>query len=167
MPRLSVVACGGVQVAAFLDMIAYSELGSRIIQQSDDGYNVIVGSTPNAIDSFQSYAVHPNKRVYLPKINVWSTAAGRYQLLYRYYVAYNASLKLPDFSPESQDKIAIQQIKEQGAFNALQKGAFHLAVQRCANIWASLPGAGYGQHENKIELLAGAYRHAGGSIVTA
>lgn len=32
------------QVKAFLDTIAFSELGHEIIEQSDDGYNVFVGS---------------------------------------------------------------------------------------------------------------------------
>lgn len=32
------------------------------------------------------------------------------------------------------------------------------------NIWASLPGAGYGQHENTIDKLAHAYQQNGGVI---
>ncbi|MDP4381039.1 lysozyme, partial [Escherichia coli] len=32
----------------------------------------------------------------------------------------------------------------------------------CRNIWASLPGAGYGQREHSLEKLVTAWRTAGG-----
>jgi len=37
-------------------------------------------------------------------------------------------------------------------------------VIQCARIWASLPGAGYGQHENKLNDLQAAYEAAGGTM---
>jgi muramidase (phage lysozyme) len=37
-------------------------------------------------------------------------------------------------------------------------------VSRVRNIWASLPGAGYGQPEHKIEKLRAAYVAAGGVL---
>ncbi|MCR4307644.1 MAG: glycoside hydrolase family 104 protein, partial [Candidatus Berkelbacteria bacterium] len=90
---------------AFLDMIAISE-GTSTIKASENGYNVIVGGK-----LFQGYTDHPRKLVKLNE-KLSSTAAGRYQLLSRYYDAYKKSLRLPDFSPASQDAIALQQIKE-------------------------------------------------------
>lgn len=144
---------------AFLDMIAVSE-GTK--GHGDDGYNVIVGG-----GLFSSYADHPRKLVVLNKKGLKSTAAGRYQLLARYYDAYKKQLNLPDFSPASQDAIAIQQIKEQKALDDVDAGRFELAVKKCRNIWASLPGAGYGQHENTIEYLEKAYANAGGTFAEA
>lgn len=141
---------------AFLDMIAVSE-GTK--GRGDDGYNVIVGG-----ELFTSYADHPRKLVVLNKKGLKSTAAGRYQLLSRYFDAYKKQLKLPDFSPSSQDAIALQQIREQRALPDVDAGRFDAAVQKCRNIWASLPGAGYGQHENKIEDLRKAYTDAGGAF---
>jgi muramidase (phage lysozyme) len=141
---------------AFLDMIAVSE-GTK--GHGDDGYNVIVGG-----ELFNGYADHPRKLITLNKKGLKSTAAGRYQLLSRYYDAYKKQLNLPDFSPASQDAIAIQQIKERKALDDVDAGHFELAVKKCRNIWASLPGAGYGQHENTIEYLKKAYSAAGGSI---
>ena len=44
-----------------------------------------------------------------------STGAGRYQLLSRWWDAYHKQLGLKDFSPKSQDAVALQQIKERGA----------------------------------------------------
>src|SRR5271155_5299338 len=91
---------------AFLSTIAWSEGTSRVAG-SDNGYNVLVGGT-----LFTSYADHPRVSVFLPKLNIYSTAAGRYQLLERYFDSYKALLDLPDFSPASQDAIALQQIDE-------------------------------------------------------
>jgi len=140
---------------AFLDMIAVSE---GTAGKGDDGYNVIVGG-----NLFESYADHPRKLVWL-RPGLASTAAGRYQLLSRYYDAYKKQLNLPNFSPISQDLIAIQQIKERGALQDIEKGYISVAINKVKNIWASLPGAGYGQHENKLDKLITAYKDAGGTV---
>lgn len=163
MPRISPDDAGGVNVCAFLDTIAHSELGDALIAASDDGYNVLVGSTAASPHLFTSYATHPQILVKLSD-TLSSTAAGRYQLLGRYYAPYAKLLGLTDFSPVSQDRIAIQQIKEQRAYSLIQAGAFEAAVHACRNIWASLPGAGYGQHENTMDSLRAAYLLNGGSV---
>lgn len=144
---------------AFLTMIAESEGTNHI---GDRGYNCIVGSTINAPDLFHSYADHPRKKVLIKKLGIFSTAAGRYQILARYYDHYKTALDLPDFSPESQDKIATQLIKECGALADVERGDIESAVKKCKSRWASLPDAGYGQHEHKIGFLVDAYRKAGG-----
>lgn len=143
---------------AFLDMIAHSEIGPKLLAKSDNGYNVLVGGT-----LFDSYKDHPRKLV---KINATlsSTAAGRYQLLARYFDAYKKLLGLRDFSPDSQDAIALQQIRERQALLLIESGHFADAVKKVSNIWASLPGAGYGQHENKLADLQAAYISAGGKL---
>lgn len=151
---------------AFLDMIAVSELGEALLEASDNGYNVIVGSTPRNPILFDSYADHPRRVIDL-RIKgkaIKSSAAGRYQLLARYWDAYRRQLDLKDFSPTSQDLIAIQQIRERRALPDIEAGRFVTAVRKVKNIWASLPGAGYGQHENAIERLQAAYLEAGGTL---
>ena len=35
---------------------------------------------------------------------------------------------------------------------------------RCSNIWASLPGAGYGQFEHKADSLITKFKEAGGTV---
>jgi len=144
-------------VKAFLDTIAVSEGTFGI---GEDGYNVLVGSLPTKPLLFHSYADHP--RILNKKMR--STAAGRYQLLARYFDPYKERLGLPDFSPASQDAIAIQQIKEQLAFNDIKVGRFARALVKCSNIWASFPGAGYGQHENTLGRLEKVYKEHGGVI---
>jgi muramidase (phage lysozyme) len=152
-------------VAAFLDMIAVSEGTAGI---GDDGYNVIVGSTKAKPSLFGDYATHPRRLVDLldknGKLVCRSTAAGRYQLLARYYDAYRTQLHLPDFSPESQDAIAEKQIREQGAYKDIVNGDIGTAILKCNNIWASFAGAGYGQREHSLETLVEAYVKAGGNL---
>lgn len=146
---------------AFLDTIAYSELGLPLIRVSDNGYNVIVGSTAKNPILFNSYNDHPRKLVQL-RPGLASTAAGRYQLLAKYFDAYKKLLNLKDFSKASQDIIAIQQIKERNALSLIESGKFEDAVTKVSNIWASLPGAGYGQHENSMQYLKLYYKSVGG-----
>lgn len=145
---------------AFLSMIAHSEGTADL---GDRGYNVIVGSRPGRTILFRSYKDHPRVLVQLSSA-LNSTAAGRYQILERYFDAYRDQLKLPDFSPASQDAIAIQMIRERGAIPDIEAGRFDAAVARCSNLWASLPGAQYGQHTNQIADLRAAYQAAGGSV---
>ena len=152
-----------VNQRAFLDMIAHSEIGPGLLAVSDNGYNVIVGSTTAHPDLFSDYSDHPRKFVSLTS-TLASSAAGRYQLLARYFDAYKKQLGIPDFSPDSQDAIALQQIKECKAIPSIESGQFGAAVMQCAHIWASLPGAGYSQHENKMADLQAAYVAAGGSL---
>ena len=47
--------------------------------------------------------------------------------------------------------MALQQIKERGALPMIDRGDIRQAIDRCSNIWASLPGAGYGQFEHKAD----------------
>ena len=63
--------------------------------------------------------------------------------------AHRKQFGLKDFSPKSQDAVALQQIKERGALPMIDRGDIRQAIDRCSNIWASLPGAGYGQFEHK------------------
>jgi muramidase (phage lysozyme) len=160
MARISAAQAGGVNVLAFLDMLAWSEGTDHPRQRTlDQGYDVIVGGA-----LFEGYADHPRKLVPLPRLGIKSTAAGRYQLLSRYYDAYKQKLGLRDFSPLSQDLIALQQIRERRALPDIQAGRIPEAIEKCRNIWASLPGAGYGQHEHKLESLIAHYLAAGGVL---
>lgn len=145
---------------AFLDMIANSEIGPALLAVSDNGYNVLVGSTAQHPMLFQSYATHP--RVHNAALN--SDAAGRYQFMGRYWDHYRQQLGLPDFGHESQDRWALQLVRECGALDAIEAGHIELAIGKCASRWASLPGAGYGQHENKLDSLIAAYEQAGGNL---
>lgn len=147
-------------MASFLDAIAWSEIGPALLDLSDDGYNVVVGSTPQRPILFDDYSRHPRIRRY----EVNSDAAGRYQFMGRYWEHYKRQLDLPDFGPESQDKWAIQLIRECKAIDMVESGMFDNAINACRSRWASFPGAGYGQHEHELDSLRMAYTQAGGTL---
>lgn len=140
-------------------MLAWSEGTDKPGQPTkNNGYDVIVGGA-----LFSDYSDHPRKLVTLnPKLK--STAAGRYQLLSRWWDAYRKQLGLKDFSPASQDAVALQQIKERRALELIDAGDIRQAIDRCSNIWASLPGAGYGQFEHKADNLIAKFKEAGGTV---
>ncbi|MCY1293147.1 Phage lysozyme [compost metagenome] len=160
MARLS-AAQAGANVLAFLDMLAWSEGTDHPRQPTkDQGYDVIVGGA-----TFTGYADHPRRLVDLPRLGIKSSAAGRYQLLSRYWDAYRKSLNLQGgFTPANQDRVAIQQIRERRALADIQAGRIAEAIGKCRNIWASLPGAGYGQNEHSLEDLLAHYVAAGGRL---
>ena len=42
----------------------------------------------------------------------------------------------------------------------IDRGDIRQAIDRCSNIWASLPGAGYGQFEHKADSLFNSKKRA-------
>ena len=143
------------QRKAFLDMLAWSEgTITDVRNQKSYGYDVIVGG-----ELFTDYSDHPRKLVTLnPKLK--SICAGRYQLLFScWWDAYRKQLGLKDFSPKSQDAVALQQIKERGALPMIDRGDIRPQIDRCSNIWGFTAGrrwlrsvrAGAGEPDCKIQ----------------
>ena len=146
-------------LTAFLTMIGNSE-GTVGIPGSDNGYNVLVGSTYNHPLLFNDYSDHPN--VYNARFN--STAAGRYQIIHRTYEAYKTILGLSDFGPAAQDAIATEIIKEFKAYADVMAGDIDSALYKLNSQWASFPGGTSGQHENLPGNLKQAFVNAGGVL---
>lgn len=155
-------------IAAFLDMLAYAEGTANHPLTRDRGYDVIVTGLDGKREVFTDYRDHPFAHGRPAKVfnrrGEKSTASGRYQQLYLFWPHYQQQLALPDFSPLSQDRLAIQLISECRALDALRQGRIEWAISRCRNIWASLPGAGYGQREHSLEELITVWRTAGGVL---
>lgn len=155
-------------VAAFLDTLAFSEGTATHPLTVNRGYDVIVTGVDGRPEIFTDYGDHPFARGRPAKPfnrrGDKSTASGRYQQLYRYWPHYRDLLALPDFSPLSQDRLAIQLIRERGALEDLRQGRIESAIKRCCNIWASLRGAGYGQREHSLDRLVTVWRSAGGAM---
>lgn len=159
MARITAQEAGGQNVVAFLDMLAWSEATDNGRQPTKQhGYDVLVGG-----GLFTDLSKHPGKLVRL-NATLKSTAAGRYQFLQRTWSVLQARLKLPHFGPLSQDKACIELIRGRRALDAVKAGQFDRAVALCAKEWASLPGAGYGQHEQNLEKLRQIYKKAGGTM---
>ena len=153
---------------AFLDMLAVSEGTSTSPATQNRGYDVIVTGSDGKPEVFTDYSAHPfaggRKSKVINSKGLTSNASGRYQFMLKDWAHYRDQLDLPDFGPASQDLWAIQLIRERGALPLIDLGSFVLAVARVRNLWASLPGAGYGQPEHSIEKLKTAYIKAGGVL---
>lgn len=161
---------------AFLDMIAWSEGTSTSPATRCNGYDVIVTGIDRKPEVFTDFSDHPFAAGRPSKVinsrGLTSNASGRYQIMLRDWPHYRKLLDLdnkalyPDgaFSPPAQDAYAIRQFREQRAMVDIDEGRIETAIRKCANIWASFPGANYGQHENRITKLLDAYIKAGGKF---
>jgi len=161
---------------AFLDMLAVSEGTSTSPATRCRGYDVIVTGIDKKPEVFTDFSDHPfaggRKSKVINSRGLTSNASGRYQFMLKDWAHYRNVLGLGDklrypegsFGPAAQDAWALQLIRERGALPLIDIGQFDLAVQRVSNLWASLPGAGYGQPEHKLETLQIAYLKAGGVI---
>lgn len=134
-------------VRMMLDLISRAE--------GNTDYDTMVGG-----GKFKDYSSHPQTIVKLKSRNkkgeveiIPSTAAGRYQIMAANWIPYKTRLGLKDFSPDSQDKIAIQMLADRGALPYILDGKFKAAIKKTGNQWTSLPASdisqGYGPKDWK------------------
>ena len=163
MTEISAEKAGGTNVTAFLDTLAMGGEGTDVPTQptKDRGYDVLVGG-----GNFTSYRDHPRKVIAVKHrgMTMHSSAAGRYQFIRATWDALARKLGLKDFSPINQDRAAIELLRECGALALLKKGQFDEACHAARKIWASLPGAGYGQREESLDALRKIFVQQGGVI---
>ena len=146
------------QRKAFLDMLAWSEWTDNGRQKTrNHGYDVIVGG-----ELFTDYSDHlsqilvtlnPNSNQQAPDATSFFPVGG---CLPQEAIFRKTSLR-------KSGRQALQQIKERGALPMIDRGDIRQAIDRC-NIWASLPGAGYGQFEHKADSLIAKFKEAGGTV---
>jgi muramidase (phage lysozyme) len=158
---------------AFLAMIRRAEGTSTSPATTFKGYDVIVTGADGKSETFDDFSAHPFASGRPAKLvrpardgrrALFSTASGAYQLLLANWTHYSVLLQLPDFGPDSQDQIAIQQITEFGGLPFIDAGQFDMAVSRIAPLWASLPRSGYGQPEHTLDQVRQWYVAAGGIV---
>ena len=125
-------------------MLAWSEGTDNGRQKTrNHGYDVIVGGNYLLITPITSQTCHAKPKT---QINRRRTLPASFPL-----VGCLPQAAWPEsYSPKSQDAVALQQIKERGALPMIDRGDIRQAIDRCSNIWASLPGAGYGQFSIRL-----------------
>ena len=146
--RANPQANGDTQIQAFLKLIRVPEGTS-----SADGYRIMFTGK-----RFSSFADHP--RIIHCAGELCSDAAGAYQFLSTTW----DSLNLPDFSPENQDKGAIELIKRRGAYQNILDGDLRPALDKCSWEWASLPPGRYGQPSISYAECEGLFLKFGGKL---
>jgi muramidase (phage lysozyme) len=136
------------RVKAFLDTIATAE-GTA----SPDGYRTQYTGT-----KFVSFEDHPREmrcgRRYGKKL--CSDAAGRYQFLSTTWDRFAKKFGVRDFSPENQDLMAVELIREKGALEDIEAGRLESAFRKLAYIWPSFRRYG-GSVESSMPTLEAMY----------
>ena len=69
-----------------------------------------------------------------------------------------------DFSPKSQDAVALQQIKERGALPMIDRGDIRQAIDRCSNVAGFTAGRWLWSAEHKADSLIAKFKEAGGTV---
>lgn len=121
-------------------------------------YRIVGGST------FSDTSQHPNKRIWIERYGVFSTAAGAYQIIRPTWYGLVKQYGFEDFSPDCQDEAAVALIAGRGALEDVKAGRFADAVAKCSEEWSSLPGSKAGQRTERFSDVLAAYLTAGGTV---
>jgi muramidase (phage lysozyme) len=144
-------------VAAFLKAIAAAEGGGY-----DFRYGALKGRS-NDRWRFTDTSTHPG-----PGIDGKTTAAGMYQITRPTWQHHGGKLGLTDFSPRTQDLIAVEILRSLGVIEAIKEGEIAEVMPKVARTWAALPkGPGQCNHYPPqrymgFETFLAAYLSAGG-----
>lgn len=134
------------EVRAYLDLVAWKEVRpghSLNADGSPSGYRDRNG-VPGSMGAMPESAVANNGT--FPRDELQYNV-GRYQMkqvdVDDMRKRYDS--KIDDFSPESQDRIAVAKMKYRDVIEPLQSGDIRTAIHNGGKEWASLPGSPYGQ----------------------
>lgn len=151
------------RISAFLATIRWAETGTS----DKSSYNKLVFN-----GTFNDFSAHPKIKQCAP-INgkrVCSTAAGAYQMLDISWNDVAPKLGLKDFTPPSQDKMAIEYIRRNKAIDDVESGNVEMAFCKVGKVWASFICNNYNQNPRTTEELKNYYNKqliaAGGEPVS-
>lgn len=139
-------------IQAFLRVIRRGEGTSDV-----DGYRRIFGG-----QLFTGFAWHPG--ILVVKNGYRSTAAGAYQAIKSTWEETAAAMRLPDFSPASQDLFALGRLAYRGAIADIVNGDLDAALRKTAKEWASLPYSPYGQPTISLATAQNVFTTNGGTV---
>jgi muramidase (phage lysozyme) len=121
-----------VNVKAFLKLIRYAEH----TREDDAVYYLLYGGQRTFTDTSE----HPLKE----PITAWgrkSTSAGAYQIIHGTWLQAKKQGVAQDFTPASQDRVALWLIRSNSALGYVLEGKVEEAITRLRLQWSSLPGA--------------------------
>jgi muramidase (phage lysozyme) len=142
-------------LAAFLALIRQVE--------SNDNYGALVGG-----GTFDDFSDHPAALGW-PGIRRsddgrLTTAAGAYQITRTTWSDVSQRLRLPDFTPASQDAAAVELIRRRGALPYVEAGKFDQALARLVNEWEAFKLIVAGAYPVTLAEARAIYAGAGGSL---
>lgn len=148
-------------IVGFLRLLRHGESN-----QDESAYKILYGGS-----HFESFEDHPRIRFYEKDDEFirngkkdYTTAAGAYQITESTWNPLAKKYGLNDFGPTNQDIAALALIHEKGAIPDILAGRIREAIAKCSRVWASLPGAGYGQPEIKLQKALQVYQDFGGHL---
>ena len=146
------------QRKAFLDMLAWSEGTDNGRQKTrNHGYDVIVGG-----ELFTDYLDH------LANLSATQTQINRRRTLPASFPLVGCLLQAAWPERLLSEKVRTlwycSRLRSVALYLMIDRGDIRQAIDRCSNIWASLPGAGYGQFEHKADSLIENSKEAGGTV---
>ena len=147
----AVEAADSIMAAPSLDARVNAFLAAIRRFESGGDYSILYGG-----GHFLGFDKHP--KIAVP-INLpgyegkKSTAAGAYQINWPTYTDFAPGLGITDFSPASQDAIALAIVKRTGAYDALIAGDIESAFRLASSRWASLPGSTAGQNPKSVDTV--------------
>ena len=150
------------KIAAFLDLIAWSEGTSISPVSENDGYDVIVSGVDGR-HTFNDYGFHPFAHGRAPIVvrastpPLLSTASGRYQIILPTWLSVYREIAIPSFLPLYQDIVAVALLDRHNALNPILAGELQDAFAIASCIWASFPGSNANQPTHTPANLLSVY----------
>lgn len=120
-------------------------------------YNTLFGG-----GTFNDFSKHPNKVIC--RNGLCSTAAGKYQFLFKTWNEVQKKLGLKDFSPKSQDIAAVYLIARRRALKNLIDGDLPIVLKKLSYEWASIPPSRYGQKTRSEKYIYDRFKRYSGTI---
>jgi peptidoglycan hydrolase-like protein with peptidoglycan-binding domain len=132
------------EVRAYLDLVAWKDVHQSLNPDGSPGGYRERNGVPGSRGLMPESAIADNGKLPTDELRY---NVGRYQMknvdVEHMRKAYDA--KIDDFSPESQDRIAVAKMKYRGVMKELEEGDIRGAIKKGGVEWASLPGSPYGQ----------------------
>ncbi|HTH58771.1 MAG TPA: glycoside hydrolase family protein [Paraburkholderia sp.] len=130
-------------------------------------YNLKYGGIKGKINdkwAFSNYSTHPGAGY-----DGHTTAAGRYQINIATWREMGEKVGLKDFSPHTQDILAVEILRSIGVIDSVESGDINSALSAASRRWAALPqGKGlpgrYKQPYVTYDVFSSSYTNYGGTI---
>ncbi|RRW98955.1 hypothetical protein [Pandoraea apista] len=157
MATISATQAGDINAVAFLDVIAACCLGITAASASGSGYDTLLVDGEAQATTFPDFGTYPDR-------NGKPLSAGRYRISRADYARLSAEFSITDFSPRSQDRLALLCLWEEGVMPLIRAGQLHAALDAASHAWPELRVSPLATEKHLWPELVGIYRAAGGTL---
>lgn len=156
MANISAKLAGGINVVAFLDVVASCYLGIAAAHTPNFGYDAmrVNDAEPLIGVDFEAFMADGNASLRL----------GRYGISVDEYARLTPVLAITNLSPLSQDRLAMARLSEAGAMPLIRAGQLHVALDAARRAWPGLLISPLARGKDLWPELVSVYRAAGGTF---